>query len=112
MAIPRSSRGRRTILKMKNILNKLKKFIDYKRAKWKHRFVDPDLCCCGELLSKRHKRHFDSICDHGGCKQIKELLISLEIKKQNKKYGDHPIHDKIAKLELTKNEKNTASRGN
>jgi len=32
---------------------------------WKYRHIDPDLCCCGGMISDA--RPGDSICAHGGC---------------------------------------------
>lgn len=43
--------------------------------RWKYRSVDPDLCCCGQMMSHTNPS-FDSICQHaGGCRSMKDYLI-------------------------------------
>jgi hypothetical protein len=42
-------------------------------AKWKYRHVDPNLCCCGDMMGKG-----GSICHHGGCRSMKEYCITTE----------------------------------
>jgi len=53
----------------------LPRLVRVQRAKWKYRHIDPEVCCCGEMLTKPNK-HLDSICCHGGCRSAKEYAIS------------------------------------
>jgi len=47
--------------------------------RWKYRNIDPDICCCGEMLSQA--RPYDSICAHGGCRSAKEYAITCALKR-------------------------------
>jgi hypothetical protein len=48
-----------------------------KYFEFKYRNIDPDLCCCGDSLSR--KKTFDSICAHGGCRSMKEYMITRAV---------------------------------
>lgn len=43
-------------------------------ARWRHRKIDPDLCCCGSRMGQG-----GSICHHGGCRSAKEYAITREL---------------------------------
>ena len=43
-------------------------------ALWRHRKIDPDLCCCGSRMGQG-----GSICHHGGCRSAKEYAITREV---------------------------------
>lgn len=44
------------------------------RARWRHRKIDPDLCCCGSQMGQG-----GSICHHGGCRSAREYAINCEV---------------------------------
>jgi hypothetical protein len=48
-----------------------------KYFEFKYRNIDPDLCCCGDSLSR--EKGFDSICAHGGCRSMKEHMITSAV---------------------------------
>lgn len=41
--------------------------------KWRYRKVDPELCCCGDVMGEG-----GSICGHGGCRSAKEYAITSQ----------------------------------
>ena len=41
---------------------------------WKYRHHNHEICCCGEQIG-----HGGSICYHGGCRSMKEYLITTEM---------------------------------
>lgn len=41
---------------------------------WKYRHYDHDICCCGDYMG-----HGGSICYHGGCRSMKEYIITSEL---------------------------------
>lgn len=44
------------------------------KVRWRHRKIDPDLCCCGCMMGEG-----GSICHHGGCRSAKEHAIASEM---------------------------------
>lgn len=44
------------------------------RAKWRYRNIDPDICCCGDMVGSG-----GSTCHHGGCRSAKEYAITREM---------------------------------
>ena len=59
--------------------------------RWKYRRLDPDVCCCGNLISRA--KPYDSICAHGGCRSLKEYCITEAMKAHNDKcsHGAAPL---------------------
>jgi len=45
--------------------------------RWKYRKYDDELCCCGEQMG-----HGGSICYHGGCRSMKEYVVTCEMEDQ------------------------------
>lgn len=43
---------------------------------WKHRDKDPEVCCCGCYMGKG-----GSICYHGGCRSMKEYIITCDLER-------------------------------
>lgn len=41
---------------------------------WKYRKMDPDLCCCGRVMSM-----VDNVCEDHGCRSAKEYAITQEL---------------------------------
>jgi len=67
---------------MEKSLNYKKSFYVWCRKlwlNWKYRHYDPDVCCCGCMMGEG-----GSICHHGGCRSMKEYVITSELKKYDK----------------------------
>ena len=45
--------------------------LHYRYLLWHYRFVDPELCCCGDQIGCG-----GSICHHGGCRSAKEYAVT------------------------------------
>jgi hypothetical protein len=52
----------------------IRRFFLRRWLNWKYRKQDPDVCCCGCMLG-----HGGSICHHGGCRSMKEYVITTEM---------------------------------
>jgi hypothetical protein len=63
--------------KARSLIRRIVLYFRKKYFGFKYRNVDPDLCCCGDSLSR--EKGFDSICAHGGFRSMKEYLITIAV---------------------------------
>jgi len=59
------------------LLKRIRKFLYRQWLEWKYQNVDPEVCCCGELIGNG-----GSICAHDGCRSAREYAITSAIERK------------------------------